>query len=169
MNDDVFARLVAEDVKNKVSQGQKDLLRLPENWDRWQKALLALIENLNNQLDTIEAHCEAAETRYESFGQDGNKMLEESLAEYEIRRKKINRFRFHVEGRLDEVSRMISMGTDQIDEELKTVEFLRHAIQKHRFLLEAFDMDVSDIDEALYFALEGLWKFDDIEQELHDS
>ena len=36
MNDDAFARLVAQDVKNKVDPGQRAYLRLPENTQRWQ-------------------------------------------------------------------------------------------------------------------------------------
>ena len=34
MNDDTFARVVAEDVKNRATQPQKEYLKLPENWSR---------------------------------------------------------------------------------------------------------------------------------------
>jgi 3-deoxy-D-manno-octulosonic-acid transferase len=134
--DDTFARLVAEEVKNRVTDEQKDYLHLPENWGKWQRALIALNDNLASQLDGLAAQ-EAADTnRYRSLGDDGIRLLAESLSEYEHRRKKIVRFKFHVDARLDEVTRMIALGTDAVDERLKTVDFLRKAIEKHQFLLE---------------------------------
>ncbi len=53
MNDEVFAQLVAEDVKNKVTDSQRDYLMLPHNRERWKRALLVLSENLDNQIDNI--------------------------------------------------------------------------------------------------------------------
>ena len=48
MNDDSFARLVAEEIKNKVSDQQREYLKLPENWGRWQRAVSILLKNLDN-------------------------------------------------------------------------------------------------------------------------
>ena len=39
MNDESFARLVADDVKNKSTEAQKKYLQLPENIKRWRRAL----------------------------------------------------------------------------------------------------------------------------------
>lgn len=163
MNEDAFARLVAEEVKNKVPDSQRDYLRLPENWTRWQRALLALIENLNNQLDGLAEAEKDAVARYEGFGDDGLKLLTESTVEYDNRRKKITRFKFHVENRLDEVTRMIALDSDAVDERLKTVELLRRAIERHREMLDEYEMDVSLIDEALWAVLEGRWEFDTLD------
>ena len=165
MQDDAFARLVAEEVKNKVSEQQREYLRLPDNWGRWQRALLALIENLNSQIDEISDSEKNATERYSNLGEDGLRLITESMAEYEIRKKKISRFKFHVEARLDEVTRMISMGTDAVDERLKTVDLLRRAIERHREMIDEFDMDYSDVDEALWASLEGRWDFDKISSE----
>jgi hypothetical protein len=160
--DDTFARLVAEEVKNRVTGEQKDYLLLPENWGRWQRALVTLADNLNAQLEQIAAQETADTARYRALGNDGLKLLAESLSEYENRRKKIARFKFHVDARLDEVTRMIALGTDAVDERLKTVDFLRKAIEQHHSLLDEHDMEPTIIDRALWAALEGKWEFADI-------
>jgi hypothetical protein len=55
MNDDAFDRIVAEDVKNKISMSQRAILRAPENYQRWQRALLALLSNIDGQIEDISA------------------------------------------------------------------------------------------------------------------
>lgn len=162
MHDEVFARLVAEEVKNKVSAEQADYLRLPENWVKWQRCLNTLIDNLDNQLDDIEEQEEATTNRYRSLGEEGIKLMAEALSESESRRKKITRFRFHVEARLDEVTRMIALGSDQIDDRLKAVEFLRKAIDQHREMVLNYEFEPTPIDKALWAAKEGKWEFDSI-------
>jgi len=69
MNDDAFARLVSEDVKNKVSSNQKKILLNPNNWSRWKDALLALSENLEDQLFNIDSDATTDQKRYESMGE----------------------------------------------------------------------------------------------------
>lgn len=165
MNDDAFARLVAEEIKNNVTQEQRDYLNLPENWTRWQRAVNTLARNLDNQLETIRTTEQREIEKYQSLGKDGIKLLAEVTAEFDNRRKKIERFRYHVITRLDEISRMIALGTDAIDERMKTVEFLRKAIEAHRDTMRHYDMEATPIDAALWKALDGQWKFDDINEE----
>lgn len=162
MNDDAFARLVAEEVKNKVGRAQKEFLMLPENWNRWQRALLVLAKNLENQLNNIDDDEADDRERYEALGEDGVRLLAEALADYENRRKKIERFKYHVDNRVDEVTKMIALGVDSVDDELKTVEFLRKAIVRHKEMLAEYDMEATVIDAALWAALEGKWTFDNI-------
>jgi len=162
MLDETFARLVAEEVKNRVTDEQREYLRLPENWGKWQRALVTLTENLERQLNDLKEQEEADTKRYRNLGDEGLKLLAESLSEYENRRKKINRFKFHVDARLDEITRTIALGTDAVDERLKTVDFLRKAIERHRSLLEELDMESTTVDQALWAALDGKWDFDDI-------
>ena len=162
MLDETFARLVAEEVKNRVTDEQREYLRLPENWTRWQRALMILAENLNGQL-TILTNQEKDDTeRYKALGDAGLKLLAETLSEYETRRKTISRFKFHVDTRLDEITRMIALGSDAIDERLKTVDFLRKAIERHQSLLQELDMEPTSVDKALWATLDGRWEFDDI-------
>ena len=163
MQDETFARLVAEEVKNRVTDTQVDYLRLPENWGRWQRALLTLIENLNNQLVGIDEQEKVDADRYRSLGEHGITLIAESLSEHEARRKKITRFKFHVESKLDEVTRMIGLGTEAVDGEVKAVDFLRRAIERHRELNEQAMIDPTPIDLALWQALEGKWEFDTID------
>ncbi len=160
MNDDAFARLVAEEVKNRVSRSQRDFLNLPENWSRWQRALVVLVDNLRNQLDRLDADERVDRERYESLGNDGVKLLAEAMSDYESRRSKISRFQFHVDKRLDEVSRMIALGVDSVDEDSSTHSFLRRAIEKHRQMLEEYDLEATPIDLALWDALDGKWSFE---------
>lgn len=162
MNDDAFARLVAEEVKNKVSKAQKDFLMLPENWNKWQRALIALSRNLESQLVRINEDEASDKKRYEELGEDGVRLLAEALSDYENRRKKIERFKYHVDNRVDQVTKMIALGVESIDDELKTVEFLRRAITKHKDMLYENDLEATSIDVALWDALDGKWSFDGI-------
>lgn len=165
MNDDAFSRLVAEEVKNRVSRSQRDFLTLPDNWVRWQRALVVLVENLRIQLERLDADEEIDRERYESFGEDGVKLLAEAMSDYENRRSKISRFKFHVDKRLDEVSRMIALGADSVDEDSSAHAFLRKAIEKHRDMLEEYDLEATPIDLALWDALDGKWSFEMITAE----
>lgn len=162
MNDDSFARLVAEEIKNNASDQQRDYLRLPENWSRWYRAVKSLSDNLDSQLKIIHDSNEEEVARYLKLGDDGTKLIAETTAEFENRRKKIERFKFHVTTRLDEVSRMIALGTDAVEERLKTVEFLRKSIERHHELMATYDMEATPIDIALWSALDGKWKFEEI-------
>jgi chromosome segregation ATPase len=162
MLDETFARLVAEEVKNRVTDEQREYLRLPENWTRWQRALMVLAENLNNQLNVLTAQEKDDTERYKALGDAGLKLLAETLSEYETRRKKISRFKFHVDTRLDEITRMIALGSEAVDERLKTVDFLRKAIERHQSLLQELDMEPTSVDKALWATLDGKWEFDDI-------
>ncbi len=165
MNDDAFARLVAEEIKNQVTQSQRDYLNLPENWARWQRAVQFLADNLERQLKTIRDSEEEETERYRELGQEGVKMLTELLADFDNRRKKIERFRYHVVNRIDEITRMIAMGTDIVEERLKTVEFLRKAIERHKELMKDYELEPTPIDVALWASLDGHWNFENITEE----
>lgn len=162
MQDEFFSRLVAEEVKGRVSRTQSEYLRLPENWSRWQRTLIALVDNLNNQLANISSEEREDTQRYKQMGEDGLRLLAEKSAEYEQRKKKIARFKFHVEARLDEVSKMIALGTDQLDEKFEAIDFFRRAIQKHRDLMTEHNLEETAIDKALWAALDGQWQFESI-------
>lgn len=163
MNDDAFARLVAEEVKNKVSKDKREYLMLPENWTRWQRALVVLDKNLQAQLEALDVNEAKDVARYEKLGDDGIRLLAEATADYENRRKKIERFKYHVENRVDEVTKMIALGVDSADEDIRTVDFLRKAIAQHQITLEELDMEATPVDQALWAALEGKWLFDKID------
>jgi len=163
MLDDQFARLVADDVKNRVTDEQKRYLRLPDNRDRWMINIIALLGNLDQQVKEIEEHEENDQEMYGSLGDDGIRLLAEAQAASEERKKKVLRFRYHVEKRLDECERVnIAHDTDEDDEDDDT-PLLRRAIQKHREMNESFGIDPTQIDEALWSSLVGAWKFADID------
>jgi len=165
MNDDTFARVVAEDVKNRATQPQKEYLQLPENWSRWQRALKTLETNLNDQLGSIYTYEQEQIKTGKALGSDGVKLIAEATAEFEARRKKIERFKFHVTNRLDEVTRMIAIGGEAVDERLKAVDFLRRAIEKHRSMMTSYDLEPTPIDGALWAALDGRWEFENLSEE----
>lgn len=163
MNDDAFARLVAEEVKNNVSNAQRDYLMLPENRVRWQRALKALLDNLDNQIANINRQRADEIAKYEAMGEDGFKLVAEVASNHDHRSKKISRFRYYVEAKLDEVTRKIAMGSDDEDERVAFVQFLRSAIAMHKKMLEDNDMEATSIDLALWDALDGVWSFDDVD------
>jgi hypothetical protein len=86
--------------------------------------------------------------------------LAEAQASSEERKKKVLRFRYHVEKRLDECER-INIAHDAVDDE--DVPLLRRAIEKHREMTEGFGIDPTQIDEALWLSLAGVWKFAEID------
>lgn len=165
MNDEAFARLVAEDVKNKSSRDQKAYLMLPENWSRWQRALKALTANLHSQRDSILQSERETIAKYKDLGEEGIRLSTELNASFEDRRKKIERFTYYVEQKYDEVSRMIVTSGDKVNEHVGMIEFYRRAIEKHRDLMMEYELDPTSIDEALWDALDGKWNFDDITEE----
>lgn len=169
VSDDEFARLVSEDVKNKVSSRQRQVLLDPQNWSRWQRALLLLIENLENQIADIDADQESDRRRFAAMGEDGSILLQESEFAYQSRKTKIERFKFHVNRRLDDVVRMIESGkTDHVHRDVLTANsdanFYRKAIAKHRALLDEYDLEATQIDRALWRALDNEWAFEEINE-----
>ena len=102
------------------------------------------------------------------MGEMGTSLAEMTVSETETRRKKIRRFMFFVENRLADVDRLISQGEDPStpEEEDHLSAFLRRAIEKHRELMDAFDLDATPIDEALWLALRGQWEFDGITESM---
>jgi hypothetical protein len=169
ISDDEFARLVSEDVKNKVSSRQRQVLLDPQNWNRWQRALVILIDNLENQIADIEADQDSDRKRFGSMGEDGAVLLQESEFAYQTRKTKIDRFKFHVNRRLDDVMKMIETGaSDHVSRDVLTVNsdanFYRKAIAKHKALLDEFDLEATEIDRALWRALNNEWAFEEINE-----
>lgn len=165
INDDTFARMVAEEVKNKLSPSQREILLQPENWTRWKDALLLLIENLDSQIENIKDDAEADADRYSSMGRSGEKLAREAAKAYQGRIIKIDRFKFHVNRRLDDVMMMIETGNQIKSDGWDRVDFLKRAISTHRQMLKEFDLEDTAVDRALWAALTDRWEFDDITSE----
>jgi hypothetical protein len=167
ISDDEFARLVSEDVKNKVSSRQRQVLLDPQNWNRWKRALVMLVENLDEQIENIDDDQRADAERFGSMGRDGEVLLQESNFAYRTRKTKIERFRFHVNRRLDDVMKVIETGvSEHVNKDVLTVSsdanFYRKAIAKHRALLEEYDLEATEIDRALWRTLDNEWAFEEI-------
>ena len=170
ISDDEFARLVSEDVKNKVSSRQREILLDFSNWGRWQETLLMIVDNLQDQLDDIDADRDADRIRFESMGKDGLVLLQESEFAYTSRKAKIERFKFHVNRRLDDVTTIIETGTsDGVQHDAMTTNsdanFYRKAIAKHRALIEEYKLEETEIDKALWRTLNNEWTFGDINED----
>ena len=163
LSDDMFAGIVAEEVKNKLSSHQKDELLKQENWTRWRDALLALVDNLEDQIQDIEEDAEADRIRYEGMGHDGRRLAREAAQAYNSRKTKVSRFLFHVNKRLDEVTRMIETGEAIKSDGWTEAEFLRKAITRHRSRMRQFDMEETAIDRSLWATLDNKWTFDSID------
>lgn len=162
MDDQTFAKMVAEEVKNKLSPNQRKTLLSRENWERWRINLVALLENIDIQIESTEIARQDDIARYESFGNEGLVLLSQANDSYDSRVKKINRFRFHVERRLNEVAAMIDTGEVAQSSGWESVEFLKRGIAKHRALLLEYDLEETIVDRALWSLLDDLWEFDNI-------
>lgn len=165
VNDDAFARMVAEEVKNKLSPLHKAELMKKDNWDRWRDALVALSANLQNQIDVIEEDAESDEQRYSSMGAGGRRLSQQAASYYGDKATRIKRFKFHVDKRLDEVAMMIDTGQEIASDGWEKVEFLRRAIARHRSMLREYDLEDTAIDRALWATLDYKWVFDSISDE----
>lgn len=163
MNDDSFARLVGDEVKNRVTASQREFLNIPENNARWQRALQALLMNLDQQLEELAEREQVERERFEALGADGATLLAAMTTDIDNRRSKITRFQFYVERRLEAVQRNESGNSELIEERARLVEFLRKAIEQHRSMLSETDLDPTPIDHALWAALDGEWTFDKID------
>jgi len=163
MNDDAFSKMVAEEVKNKLPQKDRELLLQEENWDRWRDTLVALVEILDEQIGDIDLDAESDRIRYEQLGRSGKRLAQEASAAYNSKKHKINRFKYHVEKRLDQVVTMIETG-EKIDDDLSMeADLLRKAIIKHREMLREYDLEETAIDRALWDVLKNKWTFDSID------
>lgn len=162
ITEDTFAYLVAEEVKNKLSPSQRNVLLEKENWHNWQRCLITLVQNLEEQIADINEDANADDIR---FGQLGSRRLQtEARNTYNNRRHKIERFKFHVNKRLDQVTAMIETGSAVKSDGWEQVEFLRNAISTHRQMLNKHDMEATPIDEALWASLGNKWEFDKINE-----
>lgn len=132
---------------------------MSSNLNRWQRGLIALISNLNQQVENLEADQKEDMDRYLSMGKPGEILLSQSVEHYSSKITKIKRFKFHVEKRLDEVTIMIESGGNS---NLSYAEFLKAAIIKHKELMESMEMEPTEIDKALWAAVDNSWQFDSI-------
>lgn len=163
VNEDTFARMVAEEVKNKLSPTHKKILLDKQNWPLWQKTLVSLSENLEEQLVDIRSDMDADRSRFEAMGVSAKKLLSESNSAYLSKMTKIERFKFHVDKRLDEVSLMLETGEEITSDGWKEVDFFRRAIGTHRALIQECDLEDTVIDKALWATLDNKWLFNDID------
>jgi hypothetical protein len=162
LTDEAFAQLVAEEVKNKLSPEQRETLLNSTHWDRWMRALNALAENLQSQIESIEMDAESDANRYTALGREGKKLAREAENAYASKRAKIERFKFHVDKRLDQVMGMIQTGKPIDMNPFESANFYRRAISKHRELMNTYDLEDTAIDRALWAALENKWDFDEV-------
>lgn len=163
LNDDIFAGMVAEEVKNKLSVNQKKELMKEENWERWRDALLALVDNIEDQILGIDEDAESDRLRYEILGRDGRRLAKEASSAYASRKAKVTRFLFHVNKRLDEVVQMIETGEKIQSDGWAEIDFLRKGIIRHRMMIRELDLEETAIDKALWSTLDGKWNFDSID------
>lgn len=166
LTEDAFARLVAEDVKNRASADQSEYLRLPANRERWRDALRSLVDNLDSQIFDIQRQekDEIEEIKQRSASRAEEQVsIVEAEASFEAKRKKIGRFRFHVENKLAEADRLIALGEEGMSGDMKLANFLTKAIDTHREMMIENDIEPTPLDTALWHALEGKWEFLDID------
>ena len=169
MNDEDFAQLVALEVKKRAHPDGVKFLHKGENLSRWHRALQALINSLNHQIEGIDNQLSDLVDRFSPLGQEGEYRISESTRNLEERKRKISGFRFHVERRVDDVAKLILANNGELSTDGSVVEFFRKAIQRHKQLMEEYEFEPTVIDEALWETLTGKWVFDDAQQVLEDD
>lgn len=160
MDDETFARIVADNVKNRSTSVQNRFLEAPENSSRWQAALGSLIKNIDEQIQEISMDAQADMDRYSSLGDTGNILLSQTIAYYEVKKQKIERFRYYVIRKLADVA---SAGKNQINgAEQENLSLIAKAVERHRELGSLYKIEKTPLDTALYDSLNGVWSFDNI-------
>lgn len=146
-----FAIIVSEDIKNNVSQHDRDFLRLPENLEKWKECLFNIIVTVSQKITLLETDINSLRSAYPDFSVD-------PAAGMEDQKTKSERFRFYAEKRLAEVDRLTALGLPA-DPSLSLATFLRDAIIAHKEWHVSNSLVNSDADYCLYAALDGVWKF----------
>ena len=169
MNDEDFSQLVALEVKKRAHPDGVKFLHQDANLERWHRALKALADSLNYQIQGIENQLADVIERFRDLGEEGDYRISESTRNLEERKRKIAGFRFHVEKRIDDVAKLILAKNGSLSTDGSLVEFFRKAIQRHKQLMDEYEFEPTVLDEALWETLKGKWVFEDAEQRLDDD
>lgn len=169
MNDEDFAQLVALEVKRRANPDGVAYLKRPENLSKWQRALSSLLQNLTRQIERFDDQIEECVDRYSSLGREGMMHIEEVTTNLEDKKRKVISFRFHVEKRYDDVSKMILITNGEASPDGSVVDFYRRAIERHRELMREYEFEPTRLDEALWAALDGKWEFDDAREDMDED
>lgn len=164
IDDETFARLVADNIKNKTSVAQNKFLELPDNNLRWQKALNSLIDTLNDQINKISYETKESIGKYSDYGDISHDSLTRTIAHGDTRKQKIERFKFYVEKKLSEAQ---SIDAADVVADLGSLTVM--AIRKHQEMSLYHKIENTPLDIALYDSLNGVWSFNKIrESDLED-
>ncbi|MFM7126972.1 MAG: hypothetical protein ACKOBT_07705 [Actinomycetota bacterium] len=157
MDNETFRNLAANEVKGQCSQNQRAFLA--EHFDDWREALRELDTTTGQRVADLEAQLVGLRARMTELTSIPSELI---ILELELVGKveKSAHFLKHVRARLaslnSESSIIRSAGSDE-------AEFLRRAIETHKRVLDD-GADADRADAALYAALDGAWKFDEILQ-----
>jgi hypothetical protein len=161
MDDHTFDRLVSEDVKNVLSPEKSDLLRIPENRERWKVSLLTLIGNLEEQIGELTQNEKTATENLPSH------LVSDYKIETDEKKTKITRFRFYVMQRISECEKLLALGEEE-STDLSFAEFLKKAIEEHQILMSNHEFEPTPIDKALWSSVSGEWGFVDMENKINN-
>ena len=90
----------------------------------------------------------------------GVELLVAATSHYNLKKTKIERFKFYVTNRLSD----ISANSEYLNENNGVSEsVLLKAIMTHMSMNTQYNIARTPIDEALYASLKGIWQFDDID------
>jgi len=108
-----FALMVSEDIKNRADQMTKDLLRSPDNRERWKRILIKIIKNVETRLDGLNKEAISLRNTYPDFEADPAASIAQVI-------EKSERFKFHAEKKLAEVDSMLFLENDDPDSKLSS-------------------------------------------------
>ena len=145
-----FALMVSEDIKGKSDSVTHDLLRSQEHREQWRESLIAIINNVNDQIKELTAEADHLRNIYnEDFVTDPAESISAKI-------DKAERFRYHAEKRLAEADRLISVGA--VSKDMKLSSFLKDAIVEHMRLKKG-NNSYDKTDRQLWEAINGKWSF----------
>ena len=145
-----FSMIVSEDIKNRADRSSRELLRLPENREKWRQCVVEIIKAVDKKIEVLNEEMNNLRRIYSDFKVDPSGRIDSQI-------EKAERFRFHAEKKLAEVDRLIKLDAD-IDPELSLATFLRDAIKFH-MQIKRDNNTFDGVDCMLWESLEGKWSF----------
>lgn len=145
--------LVRNEIRNKVSQSDRDFLMEPTNLVLWQEYLAELLNDTQDSIDQAENKFLIESERYRGFGKKMNEAYRFMHAEEQKKRFTV---RYKVNKRLDEVTRMVVAQRPESEADLYPL--LKAAIMAHKRAVTG-NGDPRDVDYDLWDSLDGKWSF----------
>lgn len=147
MNDDFFAKLIFDDLRNEISEENLSILHESSNLKKWRRGLDAILCRFEEKLADLEYEETADESRYVSLGREGKKLLKMATEHYSSKKNRLKKFIFRISQRLEYVDTLVQ---EEFYSEFEPAIELAAAIKKHKQTIESMGIEPNVWDIELW-------------------